>query len=226
VQKNTAVVMFAGGNVYMQNWLPETPALLYAWYPGQEGGTAIAEILFGKTNPSGKLPVSFEKKWSDNPTFNNYYDSDGDKRTPYKEGIYVGYRYFDTKHVDPMFPFGFGLSYTTFEYSNLKVEKNGPFNYTVTFTISNTGKTDGAEIAQLYVSQKNCSVDRPVKELKGFAKIFLKAGESKNIVLNLNKEAFEYFHPQKKQWLSDTGEFELLVGSSSKDLRLKYILNL
>ena len=119
VNKNVIVVLNAGGNVDMNSWLIHCKALLHAWYPGQEGGTAIAEIIFGVTNPSGKLPASFEKKWADNPVYNNYYDQNGDKHVSYAEGLLLGYRYYDTKNVDPLFPFGFGLSYTQFQYSNL-----------------------------------------------------------------------------------------------------------
>ena len=149
----------------MQNWLPNVKGLLHAWYPGQEGGTAIADILFGNVNPSGKIPVSFEQKWEDNPTFDNYYDDDKDKRVSYNEGLNVGYRYYDKAKVKPAFPFGFGLSYTTFEYSDLKITGTGT-NRKVTFKIKNTGKYDGAESAQVYVLQNKTSVERPEKELK------------------------------------------------------------
>jgi beta-glucosidase len=225
-QKNTAVVMFAGGNVDMQKWLPETRSLLYAWYPGQEGGTAISEILFGKVNPSGKLPVTFEKKWADNPTFNSYYVTDGSKKNPYTEGIFVGYRGYEKHKVEPQFPFGFGLSYTTFSYSNLKIKKIGDLNYTVSITIKNTGKVDGAESLQLYVSQKKCSVERPEKELKGFSKVYLKAGESKTVTIKLNQDAFQFYHPELKKWTFEKGEFEILIGASSKDIKLRKPINL
>jgi len=225
-QKNTAVVMFAGGNVDMQKWLPETRSLLYAWYPGQEGGTAISEILFGKVNPSGKLPVTFEKKWADNPTFNSYYVTNGSKKNPYTEGIFVGYRGYEKNKVEPQFPFGFGLSYTTFSYSNLKIEKSGDLNYTVSLNIKNTGKVDGAESFQLYVNQISCSVERPEKELKGFSKVYLKAGESKTVSIKLNQDAFQFFHPVLKKWTFEKGEFEILVGASSKDIKLTKKINL
>lgn len=138
VNPNTIVVVNAGGNVDMQQWLPNVKGLLQAWYPGQEGGTAIAEILFGKVNPSGKLPDSFEKRWEDNPTFNSYYAAKGSKEVDYKEGLLVGYRYYDTKKVEPQFPFGFGLSYSSFAYSNLKIVSHsvkGKPGYTVSFTV-------------------------------------------------------------------------------------------
>lgn len=218
---NTIVILNAGGNVYMENWLPAIKGLLHAWYPGQEGGTAIAEILFGKTNPSGKLPASFEKKWADNPTSANYYDEDKDKRVSYNEGLNIGYRYYDSSTVKPLFPFGFGLSYTTFAYSGLKLSSNGTTDVTVTFTIKNTGKYDGAESAQVYVHQKQSPVARPIKELKGFAKVFLKKGESRTVTVTLDASAFSYYKTDKKAFGFDPGSFEIIVGASSEDLRLK-----
>jgi len=218
---NTVVVLNAGGNVDMQKWLPQTKALLHAWFPGQEGGTAVADILFGNVNPSGKLPASFEKKWEDNPTFNNYYDADGDKRVTYKEGLNVGYRYYDQSKVKPQFPFGFGLSYTTFAYSDLKVNSNGGTDVTLTFSIKNTGNHDGAEVAQIYVRQPNSPVQRPVKELKGFDKIFLKKGENKTVNIKLDADAFSYFKTDKNAFGYDAGTFEILVGASSEDIKLK-----
>ncbi|NUY82385.1 glycoside hydrolase family 3 C-terminal domain-containing protein [Flavobacterium sp. MAH-1] len=217
----TIVVLNAGGNVYMQDWLANAKGLLHAWFPGQEGGTAAADILFGKVNPSGKLPASFEKEWKDNPTYNNYYDPDGDKRVSYKEGLNVGYRYYDKTGVKPQFPFGFGLSYTTFEYSNLKIDESTKGMVLVSYTIKNTGKYDGAEVSQLYVSQLKSTVDRPVKELKGFCKTFLKKGESKTVTLKLDTSAFSYYKTDNKAFGYDAGTFEINVGASSQDLRLK-----
>ena len=220
----TIVVLNAGGNVVMTNWLPKTAALLHAWYPGQEGGDAIGEILFGITNPSGKLPVSFEKKWEDNPAFNNYYDPTGSKRVEYKEGIFIGYRYYDTKKVEPMFPFGFGLSYTTFKYSNLKVvvsKKGKSPQAMVSFNIRNTGSRDGAEVAQLYVRDVVSPVPRPLKELKGFSKVFLKSGEMKTVTMKLDESAFAYYKTNLKKFGYDPGAFEILIGSSSADIYLK-----
>jgi len=226
---NTIVILNAGGNVYMEKWLPTVKGLLHAFYPGQEGGTALANILLGNVNPSGKLPVSFEKQWSDNPTFNNYYDVDGDKRVQYKEGIMVGYRYYDTKKVDPLFPFGFGMSYTTFAYSNLKVtvkQQKGKVAATVTFDVKNTGNVDGAEVAQLYVSDLVCPVERPLKELKGFSKVFLKKGETKNVTIALDQSSFSYYKEKIKGFGFDAGDFDILVGGSSKDMKLKKTVKL
>ncbi|MDR3653399.1 MAG: glycoside hydrolase family 3 C-terminal domain-containing protein [Paludibacter sp.] len=226
---NTIVVLNAGGNVYMEKWLPSVKGLIHAFYPGQEGGTALAEILLGKINPSGKLPVSFEKKWSDNPTFNNYYDADGDKHVQYKEGLMVGYRYYDTKKVEPLFPFGFGLSYTTFAYSNLKVsvqQQKGKVTATVTFDVKNTGNVDGAEVAQLYISDLVCPVVRPLKELKGFSKVFFKKGETKSVTIKLDESSFSYYKEKIKSFGFDAGYFDILVGGSSKDIKLKKTVKL
>lgn len=218
---NTVVVLNAGGNVDMYKWISSVKGLVHAWYPGQEGGTAVAEILFGKVNPSGKLPASFEKQWQDNPTFNNYYDGDKDKRVAYKEGLNIGYRYYDNSNVKPLFPFGFGLSYTSFQYSDLKITNNGKGNVLVTFKIKNTGKLDGAEAAQIYVHQEKSNVARPVKELKGFAKVYLKQGETKTVTIPLTVDAFSYYKINKNAFGYDAGRFRILVGSSSEKILLK-----
>jgi beta-glucosidase len=220
---NTIVVLNAGGNVAMQSWLPNVKALVHAWYPGQEGGTAIAEILFGKINPSGKLPASFEKKWEDNPVFNNYYDTDNDKHVAYKEGLFYGYRYYDASVVKPQFAFGFGLSYTKFAYSNLSVKiiKGKSPKALVSFSIKNTGGMDGSEVAQVYVHQDKCTAIRPVKELKGFTKVFLKKGETKTLTVNLNEDAFSYYNTAAKQFGFDKGSFNIMVAAASDNIRLQ-----
>jgi beta-glucosidase len=223
VNPNTVVVLFAGGNVATSGWLPNVNGLLHAWYPGQEGGTAIAEVLFGITNPSGKLPVTFEKQWADNPTFNSYYDPNSDKHVFYSEGLLMGYRYYDTELVEPLFPFGYGLSYTTFEYSNLSITPGSttdPNEITVSFDVNNTGSLDGAETAQLYIHQPSSKLNRPFKELKGFSKVFLQAGETKNVSLTLDSSSFSYYKPYIKAWGLDYTGFEILVGASSADIRL------
>ncbi|MFB6319842.1 glycoside hydrolase family 3 C-terminal domain-containing protein [Saccharicrinis sp. FJH54] len=220
---NTIVVLNSGGNVDMQAWYPKVKGLIHAFYPGQEGGIALAEILTGETNPSGKLPVSFEKKWEDNPTSATFFDGKKNKKVDYTEGIFVGYRYYDAKDVEPRFPFGFGLSYTTFNYSNLKVQKsqNGSdMAVTLTFDVTNTGPVDGAEVAQVYVADKDCRVERPVKELKGFSKVFLKKGETKTVTVKLDQSAFSYYKIDQHDFGYDPGAFEVLVGSSSRDIRL------
>lgn len=218
----TIVLINAGGNVDMRPWIKKVSAVLQVWYPGQEGGTAAAEILFGKVNPSGKLPVSFEEKWEDNPAYPYYHDPAGTKRVAYKEGLFMGYRHYDRSKVKPLFPFGFGLSYTTFSYRDLVVKPAGKGEgATVSFTLTNTGQRDGAEVAQVYVRDPECPVDRPYKELKGFAKVFLKKGESKKVTIVLNKDAFSYYRPEEKAFNYDPGTFEILAGPSSGTIALR-----
>jgi beta-glucosidase len=222
--KNVIVVLNAGGNVDMNGWLTGTRALLHAWYPGQEGNLAAAEILFGVTNPSGKLPVSFEKRWEDNATCNSYYDADGDKHVFYSEGVFLGYRHFDSHNIEPQFPFGFGLSYTAFGFGELKAD-HGKYKSSepvkVKVRVTNTGKREGAEIVQLYVADPVSSVPRPAKELKAFAKVWLKPGESRDVSFTLHEDAFQFFDPGKKRWVTEPGEFVLLAGESSRDIRAK-----
>ncbi|MBO9633041.1 MAG: glycoside hydrolase family 3 C-terminal domain-containing protein [Chitinophagaceae bacterium] len=218
---NTIVLLNAGGNVDMEKWISKVPALLHTWYAGQEGGTAIAEVLFGRTNPSGKLPVSFEKRWEDNPAFNYYYDPTNSKRVPYKEGIFMGYRHYDRSTVKPRFPFGFGLSYTDFKYSGLKLEKTGDATLKLSFDITNTGRLDGAEVAQVYVRELGPKLPRPYKELKGFSKTFLKKGEKKTITIMLDATAFEYYSTEKHGFVHDAGKYEIIVAASAEDIRLR-----
>ncbi len=226
VNPNTIVVLNSGGSVDMSNWLPRTKALLQAWYPGEMGGTAVASILSGKVNPSGKLPATFENKWADNPTFNTYYDEDKDKRVSYNERLNIGYRHYDTNRVKPLFPFGFGLSYTTFEYSNIKIAGDLRSGFILTYTIKNTGNYDGAESSQVYVHQNNPIVTRPMKELKGFSKVFLKIGESKTVTVRLDESAFSYFSLKDNQFIHDKDTFDIMVGAASDDIRLKTTVSL
>ena len=224
VNKNVIVVLTAGGNVDMTRWLDKVPALLHAWYPGQEGGTALAQILFGAHSPSGKLPASFERRWEDNPTFKSYYPQKGDKHVEYTEGIFVGYRHYDRSTVKPLFPFGFGLSYTHFEYSDLKItpEPAGATKLaSVSFKIKNVGPREGAEVAELYLGDSHASVPRPVKELKGFAKVSLQPGETKQVTLSLDRRAFSFFDASKHGWRAEPGDFAILIGNSSADIRLQ-----
>ncbi len=236
--KKVTVVLTAGGNVNMAGWIDSTPALLHAWYPGQEGGTALPRLLFGDVSPSGKLPASFERRLEDSATFNTYYDpkigptTGGDKRdysgairgrVNYSEGVLLGYRHFDRSTTKPLFPFGYGLSYTTFKYSNLKVTPSkvkGDAPITVSFDVTNTGKREGAEIAQVYVSEKHPTVHRPLKELKGFAKVLLKPGETKRVSVSLDRRAFSYYDVNGKNWTANPGDFAILVGSSSEKTEL------
>jgi len=224
VNKNTIVVITSGGSVDMTQWIDRVPGVIEAWYPGQEGGTALAQILFGEYSPSGKLPVSFERKWEDNATFHSYYPKPGEKQVEYSEGVFLGYRHFDRDRVRPLFPFGYGLSYTTFAYHNLKVSpRAGNLNQPVivSFDMENTGHHDGAEIAQVYVGDAHASVPRPVKELKGFARIELKPGESRHVSVALDRRAFSFYDVKKKDWSAEPGQYEILVGSSSDKIELQ-----
>lgn len=221
---NTAVLVNAGSNADISKWQDRAKALVWLWYPGQEGGTAAAEILFGKTNPSGKLPVTFEKRWEDNPAYPWYYDADGDKRVQYGEGLLVGYRYYDTKHVEPNFAFGYGLSYTTFDFSNLKVKNSGGKGkprVKVSFEVKNSGKMDGKEVAQVYVRPVSPKVFRPYKELKGYDKKSVKAGETVRFEIELDEEAFSYYKVEQHAFGYDAGEYEILVGNSSDNILLR-----
>ena len=220
------IVVLEGTMVEMDSWLGKVPALLQAWYPGMEGGNALAKVLFGDVNPSGKLPATFPKKLSDSPAhaLGNYPGTNG--TVTYAEGLLVGYRWFDTKNIEPQFPFGFGLSYTTFKYSGLKLIPGTNEVVTAQFEIENTGKVAGAEVAQLYVHQKNPALMRPEKELKGFKKVFLQPGEKQAVSIPLKKSAFEYYDDGKKSWVADDDSFEILIGSSSRDLRLRDNFNL
>lgn len=223
----TVVVLLGGGAIDMNQWLSTTPAVLQAWYPGMEGGNAIANILFGKVNPSGKLPMTFPKTLADAADHKlGQFPADKDGNTVYYfDDIYVGYRYFDTYKVEPQFAFGHGLSYTQFAYGNLQVQSNGG-KATVTFTVANTGKTAGAETAQLYVHQQKSLLPRPGKELKAFEKVFLKPGEKRQVTLNLSADAFQYFNDVTNNWVTEKGQFDILVGGSSKDIKLNGIVNL
>ena len=219
VNPNTVVVLINGSAIGMP-WIKNVNAIVEAYYPGQEGGNAIANVLFGKVNPSGKLPEIFPVKVSDNPAYDNYPGKN--HIVNYAEGIYVGYRYYDTKNVEPLFPFGHGLSYTTFEYSNLKMRKKGKV-LTASFDIRNTGKVAGAEVAQLYIHELVSSEDRPLKELKNFEKTFLQPGETKTVTFPITDENLSFFSAKQNKWVVEPGQFEVQIGSSSRDIRLKKV---
>jgi beta-glucosidase len=193
-----------------------------------EGGNALAHILFGDVNPSGKLPFTFPKQLADAPAMKigEYPSTPGNPlKETYKDDIWVGYRYYDTYKVAPQFAFGHGLSYTSFDYGKLTV-KPGAQSATVSLTVRNTGKTAGAEVVQLYVHDVKSSVKRPEKELKGFEKVFLKPGESKTVTMQLPADAFKYYDEAKKQWVLEPGQFEVLVGAASDDIRQRGSLTL
>jgi beta-glucosidase len=222
----TIVVLNTGDPVTMTKWIDKTAALVEMWYGGQAGGHALASILFGDANPSGKLPVSFPKAFADSPA-SGYYPGENLK-VDYAEGIYVGYRYFDTKNVEPLFPFGFGLSYTTFDYSDLKVmaDRVAGKEPTVTLKVKNTGTRAGGEVVQLYVHDGHSKIDRPIRELKRFQRIELQPGQTKIVNFLLDRAAFSYWSPEKKDWVTDPGTFEVQVGASSRDIRLHAPLEL
>ncbi len=222
--KNVIVIITSGGAVDMTRWIDRTPAVLQAWYSGQEGGRALAQLLSGEKNPSGKLPVTFERRWEDNATHDSYYADPATNRLEYSEGIFLGYRHFDRSKTRPLFAFGHGLSYTTFSYRGLSITPaSGKLDQPVTlsFEIANTGSTPGAEVAQVYVSDTHARVPRPAKELKGFARVMLKPGESRRVTLQLDRRAFAYYDTAARAWTVDPGDFVIRVGSSSEQLALQ-----
>ncbi|MBR6101531.1 MAG: glycoside hydrolase family 3 C-terminal domain-containing protein [Ruminococcus sp.] len=221
VNKNIAVVLHNGAPIEMP-FADKVSAILEAYLCGDGSGGAVCDVLFGKVNPSGKLAETFPKKLRDNPSFLNF-PGVGDE-VNYAEDLFVGYRYYDKKELEPLFPFGFGLSYTTFEYSDLRLshtELDDSKTLSVEVTITNTGKCEGKEAVQLYVSDRESSVIRPVKELKGFEKVFLKPGESKKVVFRLDSRAFAYYEPAIEDWYVEYGAYDILIGASSRDIRLK-----
>jgi beta-glucosidase len=226
--KNTIVVITAGGAVDMNAWVDRVPAVLQAWYAGQEGGTALAEIIFGAVNPSGRLPVTFERREEDNPTHGSYYPEADGTRVVYKEGVFVGYRGYEHNGTKPLFAFGHGLSYTSFAYRNLKVGdfsteygKHSGKGFLVEFDLTNSGKREGAEVAQVYVGDSHAKLPRPVKELEGFARVSLRPGETRHVSLGFDLRALSYYDVTTKQWRADPGDFDILVGRSSDQIELR-----
>lgn len=218
---SNTVVVLAGGSVIHMPWIHEVKALLNSGLGGQAGGSAVAYILMGKVNPSGKTSETYPLEFSDNPTYGNY--PGGPVTSEHRESVYIGYRYYDTAKKDVLFPFGYGLSYTTFEYSDIKLSYDNikdTDTVTVSFKIKNTGSVDGAEVAQIYVADKESTIFRPVKELRAFEKVFLKAGEEKEISAELSRRAFAFWNININDWMVETGEFDILVGASSRDIRL------
>ncbi|HZZ18844.1 MAG TPA: glycoside hydrolase family 3 C-terminal domain-containing protein [Opitutaceae bacterium] len=215
----TVVVVNSGGSFETAGWIDKVPAVLEAWYPGQEGGRALAEILLGKVNPSGKLPVTFEKAWKDTPSLGNYPGTN--LTVNYAEDILVGYRWFDTKGVAPLFPFGFGLSYTTFHYDKMHVAPTTDGHWAVTFDVTNNGTQKGAEISEVYVSPPVTSkVMRPVRELKGFSREELDTDQTITITVVLDRSAFSHYDEKKGDWAVEPGIYTVEVGSSSRKFLL------
>lgn len=224
---NLAVVILSGGAVTMP-WVKNVPAIVEAWYGGSSAGRAIADVLFGDVNPSGKLPVTFYRDLSQCSAHSlGEYPGDG-VNVNYKEGIYVGYRYIDKQGLKPLFPFGYGLSYTTFKYGKLTVDNQQTSTDSITFRINvtNTGKRAGAEVVQLYVSDPKPLLPRPVKELKGFDKIYLQPGETQQAVVTVARDGLGYYDAKKQSWVNEPGTFNALAGSSSQDIRstIKFIV--
>ena len=234
---NTVVIVNSGSGIRMTDWSDKAAAILYAWYPGQTGNTALAEILSGKVNPSGKLPMTIENDFSNSPganykkdtsAFNMPWQDEYSFRFPishdnYKEGVFVGYRWYESKGLKVQFPFGHGLSYTKFEFSDLKIKPtfNEGEKVKVSFNIKNTGVVAGTEVVQLYIKDNESSVPRPLKELKAFTRVDLQASEEKMVQFTLNPVDFSFFDVKTNSWKSEAGKFTILVGSSSVDIRLK-----
>lgn len=212
VNPNVVAVMSAGSAVEMP-WLPKVKALVHGYLCGQAGASSVLKVIMGDVNPSGKLAESYPVKYED--VSSAPYFPAKERTAEYRESLYVGYRYFETAKVPVLFPFGFGLSYTTFEYSDLTVTDKE-----ATFTLKNTGKMDGAEVAQLYVSKPDGDVFRPAKELKGFAKVFLKAGESKKVTIKLDDKAFRYFNVDTNRFEVEGGDWIVMIGASVADIKL------
>jgi beta-glucosidase len=219
---NTVVVIQAGSAIHMSAWIDKVKAVVFAWYPGQAGGSAVAEILFGKANPSGKIAETFPLSLKGNPSYDTYPGNGF--VSWYREGVLVGYRYYDTYSKEVLYPFGHGLSYTTFEYSDLLISPDSASakdDITVRFKVKNIGSMQGKETVQLYVKDKITRVIRPDKELKAYNKIELMPGEEKEITFSLGREAFEYYSTSLRKWTVDSGAFQVLIGASSRDIRLK-----
>ena len=227
VSKKLVVVNISGSPVAMP-WADKADAIVQGWYGGTESGNALADVLTGKVNPSGRLPFTVPYRYEDGPikTQAQYpgIKEEGDQfwQTHYSEGVYIGYRWYSTKGIEVQFPFGHGLSYTTFEYANVKADKSemtADQKLLVSVDVTNTGSVDGAEIVQLYINDVQSSIDRPVKELKNFEKVYLKAGETKTVTFEVDAQDLSYFDADKHEWVAEPGDFKVLLGSTSEDIR-------
>jgi endonuclease/exonuclease/phosphatase family metal-dependent hydrolase len=225
--ENVIVVVYAGGSVDMSRWKDKAAAILMGWYPGQEGGLAIARILSGEISPSGRLPMTFENRLEDNPSSANYFAGPAltkrgltNRYVTYEEGVFVGYRGYERNGVKPSYPFGHGLTYSSFKYSGLSVIPAGD-GFDVSFTLTNTGQRTAAEVAQIYVGEQNPTVLRPLKELKGYAKVLLKKGESERVTLHLDNDAFAFYDVNCHDWRVNPGKFNIYVGASVEDIKLE-----
>ncbi len=242
VNPNVIVTDTAGGSIDTSRWLGKVAAFLPTWYSGEEGGTALAKLLFGDATPGGRLPISWESKLTDNPSYAYYYPASGPdfkaEIVRYKDDIFVGYRGYEKSHTKPLFPFGYGLSYTTFKYTNLTVAPVEPSTpivsaglpftsevpmplYTVSFDVTNTGQRPGADVAQLYISEASPKIERPAQELKGFSRVQLAPGETKHVTIPLNARSFAWFDEKSKAWHADAGDFAIHISRSSADPQLE-----
>ncbi|MDP3830248.1 MAG: glycoside hydrolase family 3 C-terminal domain-containing protein, partial [Ignavibacteriaceae bacterium] len=227
VNSNVVVILTTGSPVLMNDWVDDIKGLLQLWFAGSEGGNAIADVLLGNVNPSGKLPMTFPKLWEDCSAFDSYKKIDS--ITYYSDDIFVGYRHFENKKIEPLFPFGYGKSYTSFKYDKIKLsvnEMHANQRIDFTFEITNSGKMKGAEIAQLYIRDIKSSIIRPIKELKGFAKVELNPGETKIISMKIDKSVLSFYDEKTSSFIAEPGEFEVLIGSSSEDIKLKKVFTL
>ena len=225
--QNVVTVIYTGGGFDMSKWMDKVKAIVIGWYPGQEGGLALARMLAGEFSPSGRLPMSIEAKWEDNPVHDSYYPKEKaenkrgftNRYVTYSEGVFMGYRGYDRLGTKPLFPFGYGLTYTTFDYKDIAVTPSGE-GFDVTFTLTNTGSKAAAEVVQVYVGEQNPTVARPKKELKGYDKIYLNKGESRLVTIFLPKSAFEFYDVNIHDFRANNGKFNVMVGASVEDIRL------
>ncbi len=224
--KKTIVMITSGGSVNVTPWKDDVDGIFETWYAGEEGGVAAARLLFGDANPSGHLPISWEKQITDNPSYAHYYPDPDTNKIVYREGIFVGYRGYEHNHVEPEYPFGFGLSYTTFQFGNLKSTQTEDGHYSVTFDVTNTGQRAGATVAQLYVGENKPSVERPAKELKGFERVMLEPGQTKQVSMKLDPRSFSFFDVKSGAWHADAGDYELLLGDSSENIEQRATIHL
>jgi beta-glucosidase len=225
VNPNCAVVLIGGSAITMGDWIDATPAVLMAWYPGEKAGHAIADVLFGDVNPGGKLPLTFPRVLEQYPESTHTWGTE----SRYKEGVFVGYRYFDQQDINPLFPFGHGKSYTTFRYSGLtcKISKiSTGISVRITLEIENTGNRVGDEIVQIYVSPKDSGIERPIQELKAFKRIRVEPGKRQPVTLELDASAFSYYSVDQGGFVMDTGRYEILAGGSSRDIRLRQMISI
>jgi beta-glucosidase len=219
----TIVVLTAGGSADVTKWIDRVPAFLHAWYSGQEAGRALPKVLFGEVNPSGRLPMTFERRWADNPVHDTHYANAPGNTVIYREGVFMGYRGYERNGVKPLFPFGHGLSYTTFAFKNLGITPAAPKpgeNVTVSFEVTNTGAREGVAVPQLYLGNPTASVPRPLKELKGFARVVLAPGAIQHVSLTLDPRAMSFFDVKSHAWKQEPGKFTIFVGHSSAEIDL------